>query len=470
MNSYRYVSRVARPGLIALVALVAGCAVGPDYIEPETPGAAQASFAGADDAAFSGELPPGEWWRLYDDPVLDAAVREALEANTDLRAAAANLARAEALARGARGERYPSATLQAGSTSGRQNVVAQGLAFEDTIYDAGLSVSYQVDLLGRVRRTIEAADADRGAAAETFASVRLTVAAETARAYAEACGARFELAATRRALDLQRSSLELTERLLEAGRGTRLDVSRAAAAAETTRARLPALEAAHRDALYRLAVLMGRPPAEYPPLAAQCVVPPTLGGEIPIGDGAALLERRPDVRAAERRLAAATARVGVATADMYPNVSIGGSGGWTALDASDLGDGDTSRWSLGPLIQWSFPNRAAARARLGAAQSDVDAALADFDGAWLGALREVESALAAYAGELERVEALGSARTHAADAAELASVRFDAGQISFLDVLQAELALADAELALASSQSRVTRLEVALFLALGGRF
>src|SRR5690606_21611081 len=147
---------------------------------------------------------------------------------------------------------------------------------------------------------------------------------------------------------------------------------------------------------YRLAVLMGRPPAEYPPGAADCATPPTLGGAIPVGDGAALLERRPDVRAAERRIAAATARVGVATADLYPNISIGGTGGWTALDASDLGDGDTSRWTLGPLIQWSLPNRVAGRARLGAAESDVDTALAEFDGAWLGALREVESVLAAY--------------------------------------------------------------------------
>ena len=459
----------ARFGAIAAAfACVAGCAVGPDYRAPEPASVASAPFAGADVDAFAQDAPPADWWRLYDDPALDAAIAEAFDANTDLRAAAANLARAAAALREARGGRLPATTLGAGTTSGRQNVVQQGFAFEDTIYDVGLEVSYQLDLFGRVSRAIDAARAEAEAVEAVYRAVQITVAAETARAYVGACAARLELAAAERSLAVQRETLALTERLFEAGRGTALDVARAAAAAEQTRAVIPTLEAAQRSALYRLAVLMGRAPTNFPPEAAECDAPPAIDGPIAVGDGAALLARRPDIREAERRLAAATARIGLATAQLYPSVSFAGSTGAVALAAGDLDSGDASRWSFGPLLRWSFPNRTVARARLAQAEADADAALAAFDGAWLNALREVESALADYAKEIERRAALEAARGHAADAARLADARFDAGQVSFLDVLQADLVLADAEMALARSQARTAELEVALFLALGG--
>lgn len=453
---------------LAVALACAGCAVGPDYRAPEPAPAAAAPFAGADVDAFRQDAPEHDWWRLYDDPFLDAAIGEALDANTDLRRAAANLARADALLREARGGRLPTTTFGAGSTSGRQNFLQQGFAFEDTIYDVGFDVSYQVDLFGRVRRAVQAATADAEAVEAVYHTVQITVAAETARAYVEACAARLELAAAERSLALQRETLALTERLYAAGRGTALDVARASAAAEQTRATIPTLEAAHKSALYRLAVLMGRAPTDFPLEAAECRTPPTLDAPIAVGDGAALLARRPDIREAERRLAAATARIGVATADLYPSVSLAGSAGAVALTAGDLDSGDASRWSFGPLLRFSFPNRTLSRARLAQAEADAQAALATFDGTWLNALREVESALSDYAKELERRGALEAAHRHAADAVRLARARFDAGQISFLDVLQADLALAEAESAVARSAAQAARLEVALFLALGG--
>jgi NodT family efflux transporter outer membrane factor (OMF) lipoprotein len=452
----------------AAAALVAGCAVGPQYLAPEIPAAASAPFVGADLAVFTAAEPPGEWWRLYDEPALDAAVREALDANTDLRAAAASLRRVQAVLRESRGGRLPSTTLGASSTSGRQNFVQQGFSFEDTIYEIGLDVSYQLDLFGRVTRAVEAAGAEVGAAEAVYHTARITIAAETARAWSRACGARLELAAAERSLVLQRESLDLTERLLDAGRGTALDVARAAAAAEQTRALLPTLEAAHRTALYGLAVLMGRPPAEYPAAAAGCTVPPSVEAAIPVGDGAALLSRRPDIREAERRLAAATARIGIAAAELYPSVSFTGGAGALALALGDLDSRDASRWTFGPLLRWSFPNRAVVRARLAQAEAETDAALARFDGVWLDALRETESALAEYGKELERLDALANSRRHSADAARLANARFEAGQISFLDVLQAEVTLTNAEMAHARSQARAAELEIALFLSLGG--
>lgn len=469
-------SRAARfPRASAIAAcwsavFAAACAVGPDYRPPELPSEAARPFAGADPDYFVDGEAPGEWWQLYDDEALDAAIREALDANTDLRAAAANLARAAAVLREARGGRLPSTTLGASSTSGEQRFVQlqQSLSFEDTVYDVGFDVAYQVDLFGRVRRAVEAARADAAAAEAVYHAAQITVAAETARAWASACATRLELAAAQRNLELQQESLALTERLLDAGRGTALDVARAAAAVERTRASIPELEAAHKGALYRLAVLMGRAPTDYPAAAAECAEPPRVAQAIPVGDGAALLRRRPDVREAERRLAAATARIGVATADLYPSIRFVGSAGAVALSAGDLDSGDSSRWSLGPVLSWTFPNRSIVRARLAQARADADAALAAFDGAWLDALREVESALTSYAKERERVDALSNARRHASDAARLAHARFDAGQVSFLDVLQAEAALAEAESALARAQGRAADLEISLFLALGG--
>lgn len=453
----------------AAAAVLAGCAVGADYESPLATAPAQApfAFAGAGDL-YSADEPPGEWWRLYDDPALDAAVQEALAANTDLRIAAANVARAQALLRGARSDRLPATTLTAGSTSGRQNVVGQNIRFEDTLYDVGLNVSYQLDLFGRVRRAVEASRAEVDSVSAAHHVMRITVAAETSRAYADACAAGFQVAVARNSADLQRQSYELTQRLLDAGRGTALDVARAAAQLEQTRAVIPALEADRSAALYRLAVLRGRPPTEAAPEAAQCARPLELTTTIAIGDGAALLRRRPDVREAERALAAATALVGVAVGDLYPRVTLGAFGGTTAFDSGDLGNRETTSWSLGPLISWSFPNRSAVRARIAAAEANVDAALAAFDGTWLNALRETETALSDYAKELDRRSALQAAQRHSAEAAQLANARFEAGQLSFLDVLQAELTLADADLALA--QARLASLQITLFLALGGGF
>lgn len=456
--------------VVAAVLALSACAVGPEHRSPLPSAPAQHAFAGADASEYTAEAPPGRWWRLYDDEPLNGIVRTALEANTDLRVAAANLERAEARLSGVRGGRLPDTTLRASSTSGQQNVVGSvpSASFEDTIYEIGLDVSYQADLLGRVSRAIESAEASAEAVQAAYDGTRITVAAETARAYARACAAGLELDVARRSVELQQQNVDLTERLLEAGRGTGLDVARANAQLEQRRAAIPTLEARRRAALYRLAVLMGRPPAEYPSQAAECATPPTLEQTIPVGDGASLLERRPDVRRAERELAVATADVGVATAELYPNVTIGASAGAIALSPDGLDDSDASQWSLGPLVSWTFPNRRSARAQLAQAEADADAALASFEGTWLEALEETEAALADYANELDRRDALENARAQSAEAARLATVRFEAGRVSFLDVLQAEITLADAQMALARSRARVAELQIALFLALGG--
>ncbi|PWG03481.1 efflux transporter outer membrane subunit [Sphingosinicella humi] len=459
--------------LAAVSALaLAGCAtVGPDYSSPAPDAPGQSAFIGGESPAFTGDEPPGQWWSLYSDPLLDQLVQEALTHNTDLREAAANLARSRAVLREVRAGRLPSTTVSGTASYGRASGAANGSdeAMEDgEFYDIGFDIGYQLDLFGRVRRAIEASRADVEAVQAAFDFTRITVAAETARAYADACNAGRQLGVARRSVALQEQTYDLTRRLLEGGRGTALETNQAGAQLEQTRAAIPTLEAARQTALYRLSVLTGRPPAEFPQEVASCEAPPALGQPIPVGDGASLLSRRPDIRQAERDLAAATARIGVATAELYPDISLGGSIGATATAIGDLFTGGAFRYALGPLISWSFPNTSGARARVAQAEASADAALARFDGTWLRALEETESALTRYAKELDRVATLRRAREQSAEAARIARLRFESGRDPFQVVLDAERSLAQTETALAQSEAQLSTNQIAVFLALGG--
>ena len=453
-----------RAAAIALAALALGaCAVGPEHRDPRPGAPAQVPFASARSPAFTGDEPPGRWWSLFGDPLLDRLVEQALRENTDLRVAAANLRRARAVLRETRAGRLPTTEISGSATYGQEPGGDAG-----DLYDAGIDIGYQLDLFGRITRAIQASRADAEAVKAAFDLARITVAAETARAYADACSAGRQLAVARESVRIQEQTFDLTRRRLEGGRGTALETSQAGALLDQTRAAVPTLEALRRAALYRLSVMTGRPPAEFPPEAAACETPPALARPVPVGDGAALLARRPDIRAAERALAAATARVGVATAELYPSVSLGGSVGSTAGSPGGLLSGDGFRFSLGGLISWTFPNIAVARARIAQAEASAEGALASFDGTWLNALRETESALATYAGELDRLAALRRARAQSAEAARIARLRFQAGREPFQVVLDAErvTALADAEVA--RSEGALSDILVSLFLALGG--
>jgi len=429
--------------------LLAACAVGPKAPDPTIPAQGQGAFIGSQSASVSTEAARADWWRLYNDATLDGLIQQALTENNELEAAAANLRAVRASLSEARAGRLPTTSTSAGFTRSRASTItnpaANGAKLDDVdTYTTGLDVSYEVDLFGRVESTVRAARSDAAAAAEALEVVRITVAAETARAYADTCSANAQIAVAERTIELQGKTVDLTQRLLDGGSGNGLDVARARAALEQTRASLPPLRASRDGALYRLSTLTGRTPAEASEAARGCQSPPQLSQPIPIGDGAALLARRPDVRQAEARLSAAAARVNVATASLYPSISLGGSLGSTALDASDLGEDANFRFSVGPLISWNFPNIAVARARIRQADAQTDAALATFDQTVLTALQETETALSAYANELDRRTALRTARDQAATAARLSRLRFDAGADSFLTVLDSERTLARA--------------------------
>ncbi len=335
------------------------------------------------------------------------------------------------------------------------------------VYALGIHLAYPLDLAGGIRRGIEAASADAEAVAAARDQVRVVVAAAVTRAYVGICSTNLTLAATQRVLATQRATLDATTRLAAGGRGTEFDVSRARAAVNRSAAAVPHLVAERQAALFELAALMGRVPAEYPDDVANCQKPPRLQQPVPVGDGGQLIQRRPDIRAAERSLAAATAMIGVETAALYPQVSIGASAG-TAGSFQQLLSSDSAGASFGPLLSWRWPNRRATQARIDAAAANADATLASFDGVVLDALRQTETALSAYAQEIDREHSLALARDDAAHASDQAGQLYRFGRIDFIDVLSAEAALADAESALAVSRAQLGDRQVDLFLALGG--
>ncbi|HTU09615.1 MAG TPA: efflux transporter outer membrane subunit [Allosphingosinicella sp.] len=455
--------------LVSSLALAA-CTVGPNYARPESPQAAGGAFLGAANPAFAPAEPPAGWWRLYQDPVLDQLVEDAFAHNTDLRVATANLARARALLRETRAGRLPQVGVSAGGNYARvpESQSVPGADREGSAFDVGLDVSYEVDLFGRVRRGIEAGRADVAAEEAARDAARVLVAAETARAYADAAAAAQRLEVAERSLDLIDRTRTVTIRRFEAGRGTGLDVARVTSLFEQQRASLPPLRAERDGALFRLAALTGRAPAALSPAAGARRTVLRLDRPIPVGDGWQLLARRPDIREAERRLAASTARIGVATADLYPRVTLGGEVGASGPSLGSLFTGGPFRWLLGSLISWSFTDQETVRARIRAAEATSEADLARFDGAVLTALRETETALSAYRHELDRRTALTAARDAAGRAAELERLRLREGRSDSLAVLDAERTLAAAETALADSDARLVSNQIDLFRALGG--
>jgi len=461
---------LALAGLLPPLMLLGACTAGPDYHLPETAAArapaAQGAFVSGREAVFSGAPLPDRWWRLYDDPRLDALVTEALAANADLRTADANLRRAEAAVREAEAGRTVATTVSGNAAFTRPSPITGATAGVVT-YDLGAGVSYPVDLAGKIRRGIEAARDNAEAVLAARDDVRVTVAAATARAYADACSANRTLAANQQILTLLRQTLDVTRRLAEGGRGTAFDITRARAAVEQSEAAIPAILASRQAALYQLAALLGRAPADYPKDVERCAAPPALAKPLPTGDGAALIRRRPDIRAAERTLAAATAQIGVATADLYPQVSLGGTLG-LAGPVAQIGTNQSFSLGLGPLMSWTFPNRAVTRARIAEAGAGADAALGMFDSTVLGALQQTETALSAYARARDTDVALARTRDTAAVAVDQASKLYRFGRSDFLALLDAQANLANANAALAAADAALVDQQIGVFLALGG--
>jgi NodT family efflux transporter outer membrane factor (OMF) lipoprotein len=462
-------------GLGAAGMLLAGCVAGPRYVPPAPPAPSTQTFAAAAPAAASADQPPPDWWRLYDVPALDQLVEQALTHNKSLLVAAADLSQARAALSLAQAGRFPSTDLSASAQYGvspdqafANHLQGLGPASPGPVYAAGLDVSYEVDLFGRVRRTLQAAGADAQAQQAAEDVVRVSVAGETTRAYVDACAYAEQLAVAKQSLELVTETYEITAKEARDGAASDLDVARAREQVARTRASLPTYEGLRRTALFELAVLTGQPPEQISQAADACTSPPKLNAVLPVGDVRSLFRRRPDVREAERRLAGDVARIGVATADLYPTITLGASAGNSAGGPGGLGSQSNLTYALGPLLSWSFPNTLAAQARIREARAGASASYASFQAAVLQALRDVEAALTAYANELDRNTALAAARDQSLAAFKLATTQHQRGRVSYLDLLTAQTDLVSAGAALAASDQALASDQVTVFKALGG--
>jgi NodT family efflux transporter outer membrane factor (OMF) lipoprotein len=461
---------------LALVAIatLSSCAVGPNYRSPKPAAGAEAPLVSTNPAAENTNEPPDQWWQLYHDPLLDQYLQEAFSANDDLKIAAANLSASRSVLEAARVGRYPQTNADVGAIYGRDAGTDEILEIVGHdpesiwIYDAILDVSYEVDLLGRVRRSIEAARADAASVVAARDTVKITLAAETARAYAQICALGEEINVAQHSLDVVSREAEITVQRNEAGANSQFDVVRAQGLVAQVRASIPPLKGQRRSALFQLAALLGRTPSKAPTEVETCVTPPHLTDLIPIGDGATLLKRRPDVRQADQRAAAATARIGVATADLYPKIALKGFIGGVSSELNELTTNKGITWGVGPSITWTFPNEAGPRTRVRQAKANAIAAVANLDSVVLQALKETEQALAAYGSELDRRQALAEAQDRAHKAFDMAHDQFLAGALSNLELLTSEQALVASDSAVATSDAALIQDQIAVFKALGG--
>jgi len=463
----------ARLLTVGMGLLLSACTVvGPDYSLPDKAAVnrpdLQGELAGSSKNVVSAPV-PADWWRLYHDPKLDALVGQALVSSTDLRVAAANLQRARFQMSEADAAGGWSGTAKAGAQrlqeAGQAYLLPEKVPVAN-VGDVGLTTSYQFDLFGVLQRGIEAAQANADATQAAADTARITLVADVVRAYTQVCAANEERNIALHSLDLQKQGLSLTQRLRDAGRGDETQVTRSQTQFRSLRAELPRYEAAQKSALYRLSMLLARPLNQLPKGVAECAELPHIAQVMPVGDGAALLKRRPDVRQAERRLAMSTAAIGVATGELYPDISIGATVGTVGI-LDELGDPSTNRWGFGGVINWTIPSNGA-RARIHIAEASNQVALARFDGVVLNAIREAQTGLSQYTALLERRDALVETEESARQAADQTHRFFLAGRESFLADLQATRTYTDITAQLAAANTQVAMGQIDLFLALGG--
>ncbi len=449
-----------------LAASLTACAVGPSYQQPHT--AVAASFAGAEPAVYSQEQSQGQFWKQFNDPTLDQLVDDALLANHDLRIALGHLAEARAARHQSLYDLAPTVTASAGHETQKYAPVASGFPFTASYYDAGFDAFWELDLFGRVRRGVEANTAQLQGAEATLRDAQVSVTAEVARSYFELRGQQNQLAVARRNVENQQETLRFTSAQREAGRSTELDTSRAQAQLSTTLASIDPLEAAVSRSIHRLGVLTGREPNALQTLLSTPQELPPLPQITPVGDPAELLRRRPDIRVAERQLAASTALVGVAVGDLFPKVTFTGSFSYDAASLSGLGTGAGRAYGIGPGISWAAFDLGRVHAEVAGARARNDTALAQYEQTVLRALEETENALVTHARTRDQLAHALDAAQASAVAARLARVRYEGGAVDFLAVLDAERTQLETEDRLAQTRTDAATSLIAVYKALGG--
>lgn len=454
--------------LLVIASSLAACAVGPNYQRPHTETAP--AFASAEAGLYSPQQAQTQFWKQFGDATLDSLVSDALAANDDLRIAVGHLAEARALRRESVYDLVPTVTASGSHQMDRIPPVESGFpdSYTSSYYDASFDAFWELDLFGRVRREVEASNADLQGAEASLRDAQVSVTAEVARAYFELRGEQVRLEVARRNVANQQETFRVTRAQLDAGRATELDTSRAQAQLSTTLSTIDPLEAQVSSSIHRLGVLTGREPNALQALLGRPSELPALPRSIAVGDPEALLRRRPDIRVAERQLAAATARIGVAVGDLFPKVTFVGSFGFDAASLSGLGSSASRAYTIGPSISWVAFNFGRVRAQVAAQRAQTYTALAQYEQTVLRALEETEDALVTHARTRDELLHAADAAQASATAAGLARTRYEEGAVDFLEVLDAERTQLEAEDHLAQSRTDAVTSLVAVYKALGG--
>lgn len=451
--------------LIATAMLVAGCAARVPYqaTQPEA-----VTLSNVNHDLYSATAYDARWWREFDDPVLEQLEGAVLTSNHDLRIALARVEQARALFDDVRRDRYPVVTV-GGSVDRREQAVP---GFTDgplrtTTYRAGFEAVWEADLFGAVSSGIDAARAAAEGFEASLDDARVLLAAEAARQYFELRGLQQQVTVAERSLANHRETLRLTAARRDAGIGEEQDVASAAARVAAVEATLPPLRSAIAERQHALAVLSGvRPGALAVDLSPRPY--PVLAKTLPLGDPGALLRRRPDVRAAERRMAAAAARQNVAAADLFPRVSLSGFLGFIAGRGSIFGSADSRAWAVTPALGWAGFDLGSARARLRGAEAASREALAEYEQTVLRAIEDAENSLVAYRERQARLMRVMEQARESARAADIARTRYREGIADFLELLDAERTQLEAENAVADAEAGVFTGVVGVYKALGG--
>lgn len=471
MTNQRFSRRSAGvAGVAAGLLLTAGCTVGPDWREPKA--TAPASWATATSqpttqgSTFSVDAQQVvAWWTAFNDPALNALVGRAVQSNLDLRQAESRIRQARA----ARGVASSGLWPQANATAAYRRSQASGAsATGHDLYQAGFDATWELDVFGGRRRGVEAAEADIQAAVEDRRGVLVTLAAETAANYIDLRGTQQEIIIAQENLVSQQRSADLTRQRAAGGLVSSLDVANADAQVATTQSQIPLLEARARQDIYALSMLLGREPGalveELSPQGGVPTVPPV----VPVGMPSDLLRRRPDIRQAEARLHAATARIGVATADLFPKFSLTGDVGVQGSKIASLGKSGSSFWGIGPSASWAIFDAGRIRSNIKVQDELTEQALLEYQKTILTALQDVDNALVAYLKEQQHRQALVAAEAANRKAVEVSLQLYRLGQTDFLNVLSAQRSLFASQDALSQSTRTVATNLVALYKALGG--
>jgi NodT family efflux transporter outer membrane factor (OMF) lipoprotein len=458
------------------IACAGGCTLGPDY-RPVVAHAPAAWSSPGGNGLISGTSATTAWWASFNDPELDSLILRAAKTNPDLRVAEARLRQSRAQREMSIANFWPTLDSSDSEARAKQSMnqpligalpLPPGFPFEYNVYTAGFDAGWEIDVFGGKRRALEGATADYEGAIAARDGAMLSVLAEVARNYMELRGAQRRLEIAHRDLALQQEALDLTRARFKTGLVSELDVTRSAAQLASMQAAIPPLATAVRQATYAIAILLGLEPGELlGELAAAAAVPPA-PPEVPIGLPSDLLRRRPDVRRAERQLAAETARIGVAEAEWFPKFSLTGDFGFESVSFGKWFKPGSRFWSFGPSLQWRVFDFGRVRAEVRAQTAVQEAALASYEKAVLVSLQDAENAVVAYAQEQNRHQALADAVADNRHSLEMAESLFAKGRVNFLDVLDARRSLYQADDLLAISDQAVAIDLIALYKALGG--